>query len=443
MAFSLDPSRFLGCGLVALALLSAAGCKVGGAARAVAPRVEYDPAGQTKCGVAKSSDRPLIVEWPSADRAALETQKRKGLVVVRYEGCEMQVLRQCRAVGEYQFVGVEAKNETVSIRDADELYARMPVYAAKFEAKLERAGILNVAMTIVGSYEASKLPTDTSGLEGRCEGATHVVSALTAGAFEFYAGSSADVGGGVTVGNVGGGASSSTNHETLTRDGAVSSCSEARRDSADPPLGCGALLRVEVVPLAATLAASAPDTTASSAPPPSPGASVEGTPTDPRSVRRARSGAVVGFASGGIALTLGIVAGVLTDTSFEGSIGAGAGALVVAGVGIPVSWALTRGARERQRDVGMVGLRAGGWVGYALAMSAGIATVGVGAAQVEPPAGLTFSIAGLAAASGALMGADGLVSARQMRRAGKTAQTLRPIVLTLREGTAVGVGGRF
>jgi hypothetical protein len=55
--------------------------------------------------------RPLIVEWPSADRAALEAQASHGLVVVRYEGCEMEVLRQCRV---FHAVGkrVEARSET-------------------------------------------------------------------------------------------------------------------------------------------------------------------------------------------------------------------------------------------------------------------------------------------------------------------------------------------
>jgi len=433
----------LGGGLLALTLAFSPGCKPGGAAATVAPDVEYDPADQTKCGVKKSSERPLIVEWPSADRAALETQKRKGLVVVRYEGCEMQVLRQCKAAGEYQFLGVEAKNETVSIRNADELYARMPVYAARFEARLERAGVLNVAMTIVGNYEASTLPTDTSGLEGRCEGATHVVSALTAGAFEFFAGSSAGVGGELSVGNAGGGASSTTSRETLTRDGAVDACVEARRDSAEPPHGCGALLRVEVVPLLANAAGGSPGAVASTVPPPSPTRRPDSAPTDDRAIRKARAGAIMGYVSGGAALALGITAGMLTDTSFEGSIGAGAGALAIAGIGIPVSWGLTRGARGKDRDIGVYGLRAGGWVSYALALASGVATIGVGAAQIEPPSALTFSIAGLGAASGALMGTDGVLSAREIRKGGTTAARVRPVVVPIPHGTTLGVGGRF
>lgn len=57
---------------------------------------EYQPLDQTKCKVAASQRRPLIVEWPSADRAALEAQTRQGVVVVRYTGCEMEMLPSCR-----------------------------------------------------------------------------------------------------------------------------------------------------------------------------------------------------------------------------------------------------------------------------------------------------------------------------------------------------------
>ncbi|MBI4702063.1 MAG: hypothetical protein HY744_13070, partial [Deltaproteobacteria bacterium] len=182
----------------ALALLALALSACGGSnlASTLVKAPEFKPVGQTKCAVRASQSRPLIVEWPSADRAALEAQKNAGIVAVRYLGCEMEVLRRCSAPGKYKYAPVTLKEDHIRIRNADELYASIPVYAAKFEGKLETAGELNVDMSIVGSYEADKGTVKLGELEGSCAGATHFVSAITAGAFEFTAGASAKVGAG-------------------------------------------------------------------------------------------------------------------------------------------------------------------------------------------------------------------------------------------------------
>ncbi len=198
----------------------------------------------------KSSSRPLIVEWPSADRGALEAQKNKGLVVVRYVGCEMEVLRQCSGLGSYDYVPVTLKEDRIRIRNADELYASIPVYAAKFEGKLKTAGELNVEMTIVGSFEADQTGLAIDEVEGDCGKASHYISAITTGSFEFTAGASAEVGAGVEVLGAGVGATSRAERELLNRDGYRKACLDATSEDTAPPDGCGALIRVEVVPLA-------------------------------------------------------------------------------------------------------------------------------------------------------------------------------------------------
>lgn len=230
-----------------LPLLS--GCGGGNTASELVKAPEFNPEGQTKCSVGASQQKPLIVEWPAADRGALEAQKNKGLVAVRYRGCEMEVLRQCIGPGSYGYVPVTPKQDTIRIRNEDELYATIPVYAAKFEGKLRTAGELHVDMTIVGSYEAGQHGLGRSDFEGDCAKATHYISALTAGSFEFATGGSADVGAGVDVAGVGAGAKSSAEREVLNRDGYRKACQEASGEDTEPPEGCGALLRVEVVAL--------------------------------------------------------------------------------------------------------------------------------------------------------------------------------------------------
>ncbi len=427
----------------ALAVPSGLGCKPGAAAKAVAPQMEFSPSDQAVCKVASSTDRPLIVEWPSADRASLETQKRKGLVVVDYRGCEMKVLRQCRVPGSYEFFGVEAKSETVSIDNADELYAAMPVHAVKFESKLERAGSLNVQMTIVGNYDARRVVTDRVALEGACDGATHIVSSLAAGAFEFYAGSSAEVSADVGVHNVGAGGASRASQEMLTRDGSVEACAGATRESVDPPPGCGALLRIEVVPLDTPATTRMLTTTGRSEPAPPIGRQSDSkdhfTST---SARGARVGGYIGTSIGVATVLLGITGDVLIPSA-GGSIAMGLG-LGLTALGTPASWLITRSARNRNRDIGSRPLRIVGWASYFTGLSVGTFLLGINAgSQRESPAGVVSGFSVISGLAGGLIGADGFVTSKQLKGQDLSRRSLSPIVVVTPRGGLVSIGGRF
>ena len=219
---------------------------------------EFDPKGQAKCGVAKSQAEPLIVEWPDAARGKLESQVRRGVVAVRYVGCDMQVLGRCTAPGKYGYASLNPKKSRVKIRNADELYASIPAYAVKFEGTLARAGELNVEMTIVGRDEADRSSVRVEDLHGDCDGATHVVTGLSVGAFEFFAGADARAGVGASAGDVGAGAKSMSSRETLNADGQEEACRKAAAADTIPPYGCGALLGLEVQPIVGAQPAAAP-----------------------------------------------------------------------------------------------------------------------------------------------------------------------------------------
>jgi hypothetical protein len=237
-------------GVLAIGLVTS-GCRTPGAAAsglADAPSLE-DTTGEAKCGVRKSTAKPLIVEWPAAERAALEARAARGIVAVRYEGCDMEILTTCSGTGTYEYVGLTQKREGVRITNADELYAQLPVGAVGLEAKLARAGQLNVDMAIVGRREATQHAFTERDLQGRCAEATHVITGLTVGAFSFYTGASAEVGGAVKIGNAGVGAGSSADREILKSDGDQDACALASSADVQPPEGCAALLRVEVVPV--------------------------------------------------------------------------------------------------------------------------------------------------------------------------------------------------
>ena len=242
------PRTRAGAAIIAASLTLPVGCAHKVAPPAAVPELTTATA-QTKCGVRRSADKPLVVEWPAADRAALEARARTGLVAVRYEGCEMDLLPACDVGGEYEFMALERKQERVTIRNEDELYARLPVGAASLEGKLARSGELVVDMTIVGRKQAVRHVFERSELSGSCETATHVLTGLTVGAFSLMAGASTKAGASVGVGGAGAGGGVSRAQELLASDGDPSRCDGETFDGVPMP-GCGAVLRVEAVPLA-------------------------------------------------------------------------------------------------------------------------------------------------------------------------------------------------
>ena len=231
----------VGAGLVIV--LAGAGC---GAARPEPRAPAWEPEGQTKATVAKSRNRPLIVEWPAAERAALESSAQHGVVAVKYGEGTLELLSRCRVKGSYAFTAVTRKDDHVRIRTEDELRASMPAHAATLSAKLSQSGRLDVDMSIVGAYEAVFDPGTP--LEGECVGATHLVIALTAGAFELSAGGGTEVSGGIGLAGAGVAAGTASSRETVSRDGDRALCKSSPGDKAPPP-GCGALLRIEVQPV--------------------------------------------------------------------------------------------------------------------------------------------------------------------------------------------------
>ncbi len=274
-----------------LAGATTAGCGTSNTASLLAKPPEYEPAGQAKSSAAKNEAEPLIVEWPAAARAKLETLIKRGLVVVRYTGRDMEMIASCRAAGAYAYTPTTRQHDRVTIRTTDDLYANLPLGAAALEGKLRASGQLNVTMTIVGIHHTTRDEVRRDELEGDCERATHVVTALTAGAFEFFAGAGAEVGAGATAGGVGVGAQSESLREVLNQAGDERACAAATATDAAPPYGCGALLRVEVEPIrpakpepvtpAPPTPPEVPEPQASSDPPPPP----ETTPPKPEPAR--------------------------------------------------------------------------------------------------------------------------------------------------------------
>ena len=206
--------------------------------------------GGSRCTVKREADAPFIVEWDGTDRARLEAAIRKGVLAVRYQGCEVELLPACNAELRYDYVALNPKQESVEVQDTDELYARFPRGAVRLEAELQRAGSLAVDMMVVGRHESPSLALTREALHGTCKTATHVVTGLTVGAFSFHTGSKSDLAASVEIGAQGEvGRSSTAEREELSTDGDVAACRLATPDDPAPPERCGAIMRIEVMPL--------------------------------------------------------------------------------------------------------------------------------------------------------------------------------------------------
>lgn len=236
-------------GSIALVLASATACSGGNLASTMATAPESDMTGKCNPEATKGADKPLIIEWPVSERVALEARIRRGLVAVRYVGCEMDVLSRCTVAGDYGYLGTTRQKDGLTIKNEDDLYANVPVGAFKLAAKLAKAGQLEVDMTIVGRYESDKGEFGRADLSGECTGATHVITGITTGAFVLTTGASAEVGGGAEVSNIGAGAKSSANRETLNSAGDAAACESSTGEDERPPDNCGALLRIELAPV--------------------------------------------------------------------------------------------------------------------------------------------------------------------------------------------------
>jgi hypothetical protein len=84
-------------------------CAPGGVASLLAKPPEFAPVDQSKCGVVKSPQKPLVVEWPATDRVTLEAKAKEGVVAVRYVGCSMEVLANCRAPPKYVYTSTTSE----------------------------------------------------------------------------------------------------------------------------------------------------------------------------------------------------------------------------------------------------------------------------------------------------------------------------------------------
>jgi hypothetical protein len=148
-------------------------------------------AGQNKCS-AKTHNRPFILEWDATDSSSLEAMAANDVVVVRYEGCELQVLESCRVsakkgtLGNYKPTEWTAGSvEKMDIANEAELYAKLPLSIISIGSRVTAGEKFHMEYYVSGTRQAQVdevKRADVDKISG-CKGATHFVSGYNLGAF--------------------------------------------------------------------------------------------------------------------------------------------------------------------------------------------------------------------------------------------------------------------
>jgi hypothetical protein len=211
-------------GLAASMMVSA--CMFGSPnARTAAGILPRAPAEVGRCHVAAGLSSPLVTEWPASEKANLEVLLTAGAVAVAYSGCSMRVLADCRVRGVYRWTRTTPSTDSLEINDADELFAKLPLGAASLEGELKRSGKLSVQTMVAGQLRLDDGNVADIPKEGPCAQATHVVSALSLGAFALKAGGTGKAEAGITVATVGTGIKHEKSADLLRSAGDFDTCS--------------------------------------------------------------------------------------------------------------------------------------------------------------------------------------------------------------------------
>jgi hypothetical protein len=242
-------ARWLGMG--AIACVAGCGSTAGEVVRPKDPTFQEAARGGPApvCHEVTDEGTPLIVDWNPEERGDLEAAMKQGVAVVHFDCNSIKVLQDCHVEGAYGFLGITKKEQVITLDNADQAQANLPLNGAKLGASLSRGSTLDIGLVMVGKKATTFSNVDRSLMTGRCEGATHFVQSATVGAFAMKTSAAGEVKAVADVFSFGGSASSASNKSVSSKDGDIASCQSADVDGAKAPNGCGALLRVRLLGL--------------------------------------------------------------------------------------------------------------------------------------------------------------------------------------------------
>jgi uncharacterized protein len=243
----------IACSLAAAALMSGCG---GGAHDAMRPDqpTAAKATGRVSIPAVDGPSSPLVVDWKAEQRADLEEAIHDGIAVVAWDDKGLRLLKGCHVTGNYGYLPVQVKKDVVRLETADDVQANLPLggigLVGKIGGGFSSGTTLDIALAMVGKRRTTWNAVARDDLEGNCDGATHYVRAILVGAFAMKTGSRAKAEAAVEIFGAGTSGQSSSSKDVDTSDGKLEACEKASGDEEKPPSNCGALLRLELEPIA-------------------------------------------------------------------------------------------------------------------------------------------------------------------------------------------------
>ena len=211
---------------------------------------------ETKCTTKKDESEVLVVDFPASERSNLEIMMREHVIAVEHNCKALKVLRTCQVDGEYAFKGTLVKNEEVRIESADELNSNLPFSAVKLNAKLKgefkRGATVDLMMTSIGQQRSALTEVTPADLSGRCANATHYIFSATLGAFAMTLGDRKKINAAAKLFSFKQDADTSSKQSFTYRDGQLEACQSSDSSATSPQKGCGAILKVYLIPISQT-----------------------------------------------------------------------------------------------------------------------------------------------------------------------------------------------
>jgi hypothetical protein len=199
------------------------------------PILPQNPGEGARCKAAVSQGSPLVTEWPAPEKANLEALLMQGTVAVAYSGCSMRVLPQCRPRGHYIWQHTTPTADVISINNEDELYAKLPLGAVSLEGELKRSGKLEMQTVVSGQVRLIEGNAGDVPADGECAQATHVLGALSVGAFTLSRGAEGSAKASASVSSFGEAGGKGSRAQNLMRAAGVpDSCGESTDEAPHP-----------------------------------------------------------------------------------------------------------------------------------------------------------------------------------------------------------------
>jgi hypothetical protein len=199
--------------------------------------------------------RPFIIEWDATDRSSFESYAANDVVIVRYEGCNMTVLEECRndsvrgEQGAYRPVEwTSGALEKINISNQGELVAKLPLSVGSLGGRVAGGEKFSMEYYVAGTRTATRSAVYREDLEGNpgCEGATHFVYGYNLGAFALGSVTEFVAEAGASLYGFGAGGKNERSRTADKQGGDLASC---KSDSAREIDGCKSPIRLTLRPI--------------------------------------------------------------------------------------------------------------------------------------------------------------------------------------------------